>query len=294
MPARPFSHHIQMITYNGPIIDSHQHFWRYDPQAYSWISSEMQVLQQDYLPPQFAQAMQPEGVGGSIAVQALPTVEDTDFLLALAAENPGIKGVVGWCDLQSPDLEAQLDRWQHQALLKGFRHIRQSEADPVFYQRPAVQQGLRVLQQRGYSFDILVYWAQLPDAVALADAFPNLPLVLDHLGKPDIKDPAGFGRWLPHFAELARRPNVLCKLSGLVTEANWHQWQANDFKPYIAAALEHFGPARLMYGSDWPVCLLAASAQQVLQLIHQPLNELTAHERQQIYAGSASRFYRIG
>ncbi len=273
------------------MIDSHQHFWVYDQNQYGWIDESMPALKRDFLPGDLAREMASAGVQSSIAVQARQTAEETRWLLELADRHPAIAGVVGWVDLQAPDVEQQLERVSHHPRLVGIRHVVQGEPDG-FLDRPAFHRGIAMLARYGLTYDILVYARQLPAAVPFARAFPNQAFVLDHLGKPDIRG-GEYREWRRHLDELAALPNVCCKLSGLVTEADWRAWTPAQLAPYLDAALESFGPSRLMIGSDWPVCRVAASYGDVIGLVRDAISEYSAAEQQQILGGTARKFFRL-
>lgn len=273
------------------MIDSHQHFWKYDAAEYGWIDESMATVRRDFQPSALLREMTAAGVEASVAVQARQTREETRWLLELADRHPFIAGVVGWVDLQSPDVEAELERVSHHPRLVGVRHIVQGEPDG-FLDRPAFRRGIACLERYALTYDILVYARQLPAAVALARAFPRQRFVLDHLGKPDIRA-NGYGEWRRHFGELAGLPNVCCKLSGLVTEADWRAWTPAGLRPYLDAALEAFGPSRLMIGSDWPVCLVAASYRDVIDLVRDAIGEYSSDEQERILGGTAKEFFRL-
>jgi L-fuconolactonase len=271
------------------MIDTHQHFWRYDAAEYGWIDDSMAALQRDFLPPDAECEMVRTGVTASIAVQVRQTLEETRFLVDLSDRYPFIIGVVGWIDLQADDVEAQLAEFRDRPALVGVRHVVQAEPDG-FLARPAFLSSMARLERTGLVYDILVHARQLPQAVAFARAFPRQPFVLDHLGKPDIKR-GGYREWRRHVSDLAALPNVACKLSGLVTEADWRSWTPGLLRPYIDAALESFGPSRLMLGSDWPVCTVAASYEAVVGLVLDAIDEYSDAEKQQILEGTAQSIY---
>ncbi|HEX6463511.1 MAG TPA: amidohydrolase family protein [Vicinamibacterales bacterium] len=271
------------------MIDCHQHFWRYDAGEYAWIDDSMSALKRDFLPPDALDEMERTGVTASIAVQARQSLDETRWLLDLADRHPFIRGVVGWIDLQAGDVEGQLTEFSGRPALVGIRHIVQAEPDG-FLALPAFRAGVAQLEPTGLVYDILVYARQLPDAVAFARALPRQRFVLDHLGKPDVRSD-GFRQWRRHFDELASLPNVFCKLSGLVTEADWRSWTPGQLRPYIDAALESFGPSRLMIGTDWPVCTVAASYWTVVALVAEAIDEYSEAERQQILEGTARKVY---
>jgi L-fuconolactonase len=271
------------------MIDSHQHYWRYDATEYGWIDDSMSVIRRDFLPADAARVMQPAGVTVAIAVQARQTLEETRWLLELANEHRTIAAVVGWIDLQG-DVDAQLAPFADTKLV-GVRHIVQGEPDG-FLLRPAFLDGIARLRRFGLTYDILVHARQLDDAIAFAARVPDQPLVLDHLGKPDVR--AGeIARWRQDCEALAARPNVWCKLSGLVTEADWRTWTPGRLRPYLDTALNAFGPARVMMGSDWPVCLVAATYADVVALVEDAVADYSTDERQQILGGNAARFYKV-
>jgi len=275
-----------------PTIDAHQHFWAYDPVEFAWIEDHMAVLRQDFLPEELGALYQAQGVAGCVAVQARQTLAETEWLLELASAHPWIEGVVGWVDLLARDLPAQLEAWQDQPRLKGFRHIAQAERDD-FLSRPDIIAGIQALGKADYVYDILIFSPQFGAVFDLVDACPDQPLVLDHLGKPAIKG-GGFKVWASDIMALGQYPQVNCKLSGLVTEAHWTRWTPEELRPYLDVTLEAFGPERLMFGSDWPVCLLAASYAEVKGVIEAWVAELSETEQAAIWGGTASRVYRIG
>jgi L-fuconolactonase len=274
-------------------IDAHQHFWRYDPVEYDWINGEMRVLQRDFLPPDLAPLLAEMGMDGCIAVQARQSEEETHFLLQLAAAYPFIKGVVGWLDLSAPDLEERLEAFRSFSALKGIRHIVQAEPDPDFLLRPDFLKGVKMLGKAGLTYDILVYERQMPTVLKFLELCPDQPMVLDHIGKPVIQEGPS-AAWKAGIRGIASHPAVYCKLSGLVTEADWSNWSADDFLPFLDVVLEAFGPQRLMIGSDWPVCLLAADQYRlVLDIIGQFSEDWPAEERAALWGDTATRCYRL-
>jgi len=273
-------------------IDSHQHFWHYSAAEYPWIGSGMERLAADQLPADLERVARPEGMSGSVAVQARQSLQDRRWLLDLAAAHPFIKGVVGWVDLQSPEVDRHLEELSARPRFVGVRHVVQDEPDPGFLLREAFGAGLRRLARHSLTYDLLLYPQQLPAAVTLVGRFPEQPFVLDHLAKPRIK--AGeVEPWGRDLAALARHENVTCKLSGLVTEAAWRGWRRADFTPYLEFALETFGPSRLMFGSDWPVCQVAAEYADVVGIVADFLSRLSADEQQGIWGANAIRFYHL-
>lgn len=273
-------------------IDSHQHFWRYDPVAYDWIDNTMAVLQRDYLPADLKPLLDRTGVQGTIAVQARQELAETDFLLDLADEYPFVQAVVGWVDLQAPDVRAQLDRYAGRPTLRGIRHIVQSEPDDQFMVRPAFLRGLRVLADYNLTYDLLLFPKHLRVALDVVQQLPNQPFVLDHLAKPLIKAQT-FAPWDADIRALAQCPNVQCKVSGMVTEAAWQQWTLDDFKYYLDTVFECFGPERLMFGSDWPVCTLSASYAEVIHLVQDYIRGYAPETQDRLLGGNAARFYGL-
>lgn len=273
-------------------IDAHQHFWIYDAVRDSWISDEMAVLRADFKPEQLLALLQQEHFDGSVVVQSDQSPAENIFQLKNAAENDFVKGVVGWVDLQAPDIEEQLSFLQEYDKLKGFRHILQGEQDRALMLKPAFMNGISKLKEFGYTYDILIFPDQLKYAAELVSKFPDQPFVLDHIAKPDIKNGDAAG-WKRDIMALAQQENVYCKVSGMVTEANWQHWKTADFEPYLDVVFEAFGPERLMYGSDWPVCLVAASYRQVVGLTEQYTLKLSADEQNMFWGGNAIKFYNL-
>jgi L-fuconolactonase len=273
-------------------IDAHQHFWRYDPAEYAWIDDAMAGLRRDCLPDEAQREMAGAGVDLCVAVQARQTLDETRWLLALAAAHPAIAGVVGWIDLQARDARRQLELFADRRKLVGIRHIVQTEPDDRFMLRPAFCRGIALLEEFGLPYDILVYSRQLTAATELAERFASQRFVLDHLGKPDIR--RGERRaWERDIRALAACSNVSAKLSGLVTEADWQAWTARDIRPYLDVAFDCFGAERLMIGSDWPVCTVAAGYARVMALVSDYLADRPAQERDAVLGGNAQRFYNL-
>jgi len=275
----------------GQVIDTHQHFWMYDPAEYGWIDDSMASLRRDFLPADVRREMTTAHVQVSIAVQARQTLQETRWLLELADRHPFVAGVVGWVDLQAAGVDEELEQLSRHPRLVGVRHIVQGEPDG-FLERPAFLRGIACLERHGLSYDILVYAHQLPAAAQFARAFPRQRFVLDHLGKPGIRT-NGYREWRGQFERLAALPNVCCKLSGLVTEADGGAWTPAQLRPYLDAALESFGPARFMIGSDWPVCLVAASYADVIGLVRDAIGEYSADEQARMLSGTAREFFHL-
>jgi L-fuconolactonase len=247
-------------------IDAHQHFWRYSPREYEWIDNSMASLRRDFLPSDLAPELNQNGFEGCVAVQTRQSFEETRWLLDLAAEHPFIVGVVGWVDLKSPSLRTALESLAANPKLVGVRHIVQSEPDDRFLLRPEFLNGVAMLEEFDLAYDILIYPRHLPVAAEFVGRFPNQRFVLDHLAKPAIRQ-HNLREWSGGIMELAPLPNVLCKLSGLVTEANWQTWQPQEIRPCLDVAFQCFGPERLMIGSDWPVCTVAASYSRTISVV---------------------------
>ncbi len=273
-------------------IDSHQHFWKYSAQEYSWIGKGMERLAQDYLPADLEPLACAAGIGGSVAVQARQTFEETNWLLDLADRSSLIRGVVGWVDLQSDRVEEQLQACAKRPKCVGVRHVVQDEPDPRFVLQEKFVRGLKHLHRFSLTYDLLVVPHQLPAALELVKKLPEQPFVIDHIAKPQIK--AGeIHSWRQDIQAIALQPHVLCKLSGIVTEAAWYRWKRESFVQYLDVVLAAFGPERLMFGSDWPVCLLAAEYAEVAELAQDFLARLSFSEQAEVWGGTATRFYRL-
>jgi L-fuconolactonase len=282
----------QAETLARPKIDAHQHFWKYNPARDGWITGEMSELRRNFLPGELMQELSANRMDASVAVQASQSEEETVFLLDLAAEFSGIAGVVGWVDLRADTLEKRLEYFSRFEKLRGFRHIVQAESDDRFMLRSDFARGISRLKEFGFAYDILIYPKQMPAAIELAGKFPEQPFVLDHAAKPHIKT-REIAVWTEQIKKLAAAPNVWCKLSGLVTEADWMHWRPEDFRPYLDVVFEAFGPRRVMFGSDWPVCLLAGTYSQVKQLVMDYARDCAPTEKESIFGGNAIRFYGL-
>ncbi|MEJ8568022.1 amidohydrolase family protein [Elongatibacter sediminis] len=272
-------------------IDAHQHFWRFDPVRDSWIDADMSAIARDFMPQDLEPVLHSLGLDGTVAVQAAESSVETDFLLALAREHDWIRSVVGWLDPASADVAAELDRLDGETRLAGFRHILQSR-EPEVMSEPAFRAGIRALRQRDYTFDLLIHPRHLPAAIDLVRACPDQRFVIDHLAKPPIADGMDDG-WRRDIRTIARHENVFCKISGMVTEADWSHWTREQFTPFLDTVFDCFGPERLMYGSDWPVCLLAAPAGSVMNIVDHYLAPFSADEQARVRGGTACDFYGI-
>ncbi|HLH52478.1 MAG TPA: amidohydrolase family protein [Verrucomicrobiae bacterium] len=272
-------------------IDSHQHFWRYSNDQYPWIQGDWPI-RRNYLPEDLEPELRDCSIDGCVAVQARQSLAESKWLLDLADRAPFIKGVVGWVDLRSPSLSDQLAELCPNPKFVGVRHVVQDEPDDNFMLRKDFQDGIAQLEGHGLAYDILIYSRHLPAAVELVKRFPQQRFVLDHLAKPMIRDGV-LARWREQIRKLAQYPNVMGKVSGLVTEARWNGWEPDDFKPYLDAVFEDFGPDRLMFGSDWPVALLAASYRQVYSLISEYVSGAAPDAAANIFGLNAQKFYDL-
>ncbi|GAB3703763.1 amidohydrolase family protein [Spirosoma flavus] len=272
-------------------IDAHQHFWHFDPIRDSWITDDMAVIQRDFLPADLEPVLVENGIDGCVAVQASQSEEETMFLTKMAQNYDFVKGVVGWVDLQSAQLTERLDAFSQFPEIKGYRHVAQAEPDD-FLARPSVIDGIRKLADFGLTYDILIYPSQLKAALQLVKAVPEGNFVIDHLAKPYIKKQE-INRWSNFMTEIAKHKHVSCKLSGMVTEADWQNWSKKDFFPYLDVAFEQFGPDRLMFGSDWPVCLVAANYTQMKNIVEDYVAPWGDEVRAKVFGGNATLFYKL-
>lgn len=274
------------------IIDSHQHFWNYNSQRHSWISEDMKAIRRDFLPEDLYSLYKANDISGCIAVQADQTLDENQFLLQLCQEHKFIKGVIGWVDFQQDGVESILEEHDYQPLIKGYRHVVQNESDNTFLLRPRFVEGISLLKNRNLVYEILVYWHQLPAVLEFTKLFPNQQFVVDHIAKPDIKNKYR-SAWELLIKELAKFSNVSCKISGMVTEADFNNWDLDQFLPYMDVVLEAFGSDRIMYGSDWPVCLVAANYSQVLHIAKSFANQLSTDEQANFFYKNALRTYNL-
>ena len=272
-------------------IDAHQHFWFYTPDRDTWITDDMAVIRRDFLPADLEPILQANGIDGCVAVQADQSEAETILLVSLANAYGFIKGVVGWVDLRANNLYDKLEAYSQYEELKGFRHVAQAEPDD-FLSQPAIINGIRQLAAFDFTYDILIYPNQLKAALQLVRDVPQVKFVIDHLAKPHVKK-GEITRWSNWMAELAKESNVSCKLSGMVTEADWHSWSKKDFFPYLDVAFREFGPDRLLFGSDWPVCLVAADYTQVKTLVEDYVQPWGEEVRGKVFGANAVAFYGL-
>ena len=273
-------------------IDTHQHFWKYSREAYPWIGKGMEILARDRLPADLKPLLDEHGIDGTIAVQARQSVEETEALLAMAEEHDFIRGVVGWVDLRSPNMEAQLERFKDRAKMVGVRHVVQDEPDARFVLREDFMRGIGKLKAYDLVYDILIFPHQLAATIELVQRFPDQVFILDHMAKPYIKD-GQMSPWESDIKKLASCGNVSCKISGMVTEADWHNWTVESFRPYMDVVLEAFGTERLTIGSDWPVCTLAGEYGSVISIAAEFIAQLSDNEQKAIWEGNPGRIYGL-
>lgn len=274
------------------IIDTHHHFWNYNPVDFDWIDEEMASIRKNFLPKDLKETLLETGVQGVVSVQARQSLEETDWLLEMAEEHDFIKGIVGWLPLAAENIHQVLEQYSGNQWLKGVRHVVQGESDPAFILGKDFNRGISQLKNDGLVYDILILEHQLPNTIRFVDQHPEQQFIVDHIAKPKIKhnetEP-----WARNLKELARRENVSCKISGMVTEADYHSWTKEQLQPYFDVVLEAFGPSRLMYGSDWPVCLVATSYSDWLNLVKDMLSGLSPDEQEQIFSRNAKHFYHL-
>jgi L-fuconolactonase len=273
-------------------IDSHQHFWKFDPVRDSWITDDMKVIQKDFFPRDLQAVLRKNKFDGSVVVQSEQSENENKFQLKNAEENDFIKGVVGWIDLQGWDIEERLIYYSSFKKMKGFRHVLQGESDRSFMLKPAFMNGISKLEKFDFTYDILIYADQLKYLPEFVGAFMNQRFVIDHLAKPGIKNKE-INEWKNEIKKIARFENVYCKISGMVTETDWKSWRQEDFIPYLDVVIEAFGPHRIMYGSDWPVCLVAASYEHVLGIVEEYFSSFSEAEQELFFGKNAIQFYNL-
>jgi len=272
-------------------IDSHQHFWQYDATRHSWIDDSMAIIRKDFLPANLLPVLQQSNVAGCVAVQADETEAETDFLLSLANEIACIKGVVGWVELTAKNVPERLAYYKQFSSIKGFRYILQG-LDPSFMLQQNFIDGIAALQEFSFTYDLLIFPKHLPAALQLVKKFPQQKFVIDHIAKPYIK--AGLiDDWERDIKAIAQHDNVWCKISGMATEADHQLWQPIHLMPYIDTVVQAFGTKRIMYGSDWPVCLIAGSYQKIIQVVENYFADFSTTEQTDIFSNNATTFYQL-
>jgi len=273
-------------------IDSHHHLWKYDPIQDTWIDDSMQALRHDFLPAGLHREMAAAGIAGTVAIQARQTVEETRWLLEQAGKNDFIKGVVGWVPLADPKVGSIIESFAGNPKLRGFRHVLQDEPDENHILREDFNRGIRELGRHNFTYDILIFERHLPQTIRFVDKYPNQTFIVDHLAKPRVRYKA-ISPWREDMHELAKRPNVYCKISGLATEADHKKWTEEQLRPYIDTALSAFGAKRAMFGSDWPVCLLAITYQRWVDIVNKAAARLSLAEQQRLWSGTAIEAYGL-
>jgi L-fucono-1,5-lactonase len=273
-------------------IDAHHHFWKYNPAEFGWIDDSMKMIRRDFLPEHLRQEIAATGIDGVISVQARQTIDETQQLLEFAAQNDFIKGVVGWVELISPNVQKDLARFAANKKLKAVRHVVQGEPDNNFILRADFNRGISVLREFDLRYDILIFERHLPPTIKFVDRHPNQIFILDHIAKPKIKANE-ISPWRENLRELARRENVFCKISGMATEADFKNWTEAQLRVYFEVALEAFGARRLMFGSDWPVCLIACGYARWHSLVADWISKLSPDEQARIFGGTAIEAYKL-
>jgi L-fuconolactonase len=273
-------------------IDAHHHLWKYSREQYPWMADNMDELRRDFLVDDLSRVLRETGIHGVVTVQARQMLEETEWLLALAERNDFMQAVVGWVPLVEEGVRDQLDKLSPHTKLKAVRHVLHDEADDFYMLREDFNRGIAHLKDFNLGFDILIFARQLPQTIEFVDRHPQQVFIVDHIAKPRIKD-GMLAPWRENIVELARRENVYCKLSGMVTEASWTGWTESDLQPYFEIAMEAFGPGRLMFGSDWPVILVASSYQRWLETVHHAISGLSLEEQTQILSGTAKDTYQL-
>ena len=274
------------------IIDAHHHFWEYDPVEYDWIDDEMSAIRRDFLPVNLQETILETPVEGVVSVQARQSIEETDWLLKLASENEFIKGIVGWLPLRQKNIKDLLEKYSGFSALKGVRHVVQGEPDPEFLMGREFNRGIALLKDYGLTYDVLIFAHQLPAAIRFVKQHPEQLFVLDHIAKPEIRQDK-IVAWRKDLKELAQCENVFCKVSGMVTEADYRTWTEEQLQPYLETVLDAFGPGRLLFGSDWPVCLVATEYSKWFDLVSRFFSTLSHDEQELIFGGNAQYVYHL-
>ena len=273
-------------------IDAHQHFWKYAPTTHGWINDEMAVIRRDFLPNDLEPILSKHSIDGTVAVQADESIHETEFLLSLSEKHAFIKAVIGWIDLRSPQIHDQLAYFKKFRKLVGFRCIMQGQPDEAYLNNEIFIKNVALLKDFDYTYDLLVYHHQLPSLLKFIEKIPENRLILDHIGKPDIKA-KNYSKWKENIFELAQHPGIYCKLSGMITEANYSTWKYDDIVPYMDAVGEAFGAERICFGSDWPVCLVAGNYDKMIGVVEKWASQLNQKDYNQLFGLNTSRFYNI-
>ena len=274
-------------------IDSHHHLWAINDTDYVWMTEAHAVIRRDFLAPELNAVLDESGIEATLAVQARQLVEETDFLLAFADANPRVRGVVGWVPLLENGGEPWLEKFSSHPKLVGVRHVVHDEPDDDFILRPDFNEGIRNLKKHSLLYDILIFWKHLPQTIRFVDMHPEQPFVVDHIAKPRIARAAFDTEWAAGIRELAKREHVSCKISGMITEVRDAEWDVDSLRPYFETVLEAFGPQRVMYGSDWPVCLLRGSYASWVQAVGDLASSLSPDEQAALWGGNAGRIYQL-
>lgn len=274
------------------LIDAHHHLWEYNSRDYAWMTDEMAALRRNFVVPELVEVVRESGVDGTVVVQASQTLYETNWLLDLARQNSILFGVVGWVPLTAPDVRAHLEKFGHEPKLKSVRHVLQDESDDFFVLREDFNRGVDLLKQFNLAYDILIFERHLPQTIEFVDRHPQQVFIVDHIAKPRIRENL-LSPWKKNIQELAMRENVHCKISGMVTEADWAAWTEDQLRPYIEVVLSAFGPKRLMFGSDWPVLTLASNYKQWVDTLRRVISDLSADEQEEICWRTAKRAYQL-
>jgi L-fuconolactonase len=273
-------------------IDAHHHLWRYRPEEYSWMGDDMDVLRRDHLTAELEEVTREAGVSGTVVVQARQTTQEMEWLSGLAASSDLIRGVVGWAPLTSPEAARELERLASLPKVKGIRHVLHDEPDPFYMLRDDFNRGIALLKDYGLRYDVLIFESHLPQTIEFVDRHPNQIFIVDHIAKPRIRD-RQLSPWRERLRELALRPNVYCKISGMVTEAKWDCWKVEDLTPYFETVFEAFTPRRTMFGSDWPVMTLASTYSAWVELVKRTISTFSQEEQKSVLAGTAVEVYQL-
>ena len=273
-------------------IDAHQHFWQYNPVKHSWINDDMKAIRKSFGPAELSKEIKPLGIEGTVAVQADETEKETSFLLGLSDKNEFIKAIVGWIDLRAGNAIERMQYWKQFEKIKGFRCIMQGQEDAAYLTNADFLDNIKKLSNYNYTYDLLVYHLQFPSLIKFVDKLPDNKMIIDHLGKPDIKN-KNIKDWKSNLKILAQHPGIYCKMSGMITEADYQRWTYDDLKPYLEAAGEYFGADRICFGTDWPVCLVAGAYAQVYEVIDKFSQQLNKEEKEKLMGLNTMKFYGI-